>query len=112
MRGSRAISLLITIGLLALVLTACSNETPSAPDAQPSSEEATPTVSSDLVNACTYDAPESTPTPTLTPNADSTRPTSTPFPTPTPEEPSAEVVAYPDLTPRALPAAALESSRG
>ena len=121
-------SCIVLIGPLAILLflvAACSNGTPSAPDAPPPSEKATPTVAptsmvisgplgpqrtppsslSARVNACTYDAPESTPTPpTLTPNADSTRPTSTPFPTPTPEEPSAEVVAYPDLTPRALPA--------
>ena len=125
MRGSRIISLLIIIGLLVLVLAACSNGTPSVPDAQPPSEETTPTivpsstvisdplgpqrtppslVLSARVNACTYHASEPTPTPTLTPNADLARPTSTPSPTPTPEEPSAEVVAYPDLPPQALPA--------
>ena len=49
-------------------------------------------MSSALVNACTYHAPEPTPTPGMT-----KRPTSTPFPTPTPEGPSAEVVAYSDL---------------
>ena len=124
MRGSRAISLLIIIGLLVLVLAACSNGTPSAPDAHPSSGESTPTIApsstvisgplgpqrtppslvlSARVNACTYHASEPTPTPTLTPNADLARPTSTPFPTPTPEEPSAEVVAYPDLPPPTLP---------
>ena len=63
-------------------------------------------MSSALVNACTYHAPEPTPTPT----ADLTRrPTSTPFSNTTPipyptESPSAEVVAYPDLPPPALPA--------
>ena len=122
--GSRTMEPLIpsVLGLLALVLAACSNGTPSAPTAQPPSEETTPTVEptstvisgplgpqrtspsllSTRVNACNYHAPEPTPTPT--PNADPTRPTSTPFPTPTPEEPSAEVVAYPDLPPPALPA--------
>ena len=122
MRGSRAISLLIIIGLLVLVLAACSNGTPSAPDAQPSSGESTPTIApsstvisgplgpqrtppslllSARVNACTYHASEPTPTPT--PTADLARPTSTPFPTPTPEVPEAQVVAYPDLPPPALP---------
>ena len=107
MRGSRTISLLILIilGLLVLVLTACSTATPSAtrqiPSTQPFSGEGTPPLSSALVNACTYHAPEPTPTPT----PDLTkRPTSTPFPTPTPEGPSAEVVAYPDLPLPALPA--------
>ena len=109
MRGSRTISLLILIilGLLVLVLTACSTATPSAtrqiPSTQPFSGEGTPPLSSALVNACTYHAPEPTPTPT----PDLTkRPTSTPFPTPTPEGPSAEVVAYPDLPLPALPASA------
>ena len=112
------------LGLLALVLAACSNGTPSAPTAPPPSGESTPTivpsstvisgplgpqrtppslVLSARVNACTYHASEPTPTPTPTPNADLARPTSTPFPTPTPEEPSAEVVAYPDLPPPTLP---------
>ncbi len=105
MRGSRIISLLILIilGLLVLVLAACSTATPSAtrqiPSTQPFSEEGTPPLSSALVNACTYHAPEPAPTPDLT-----KRPTSTPFPTPTPERPSAGVVAYPDLPPPALPA--------
>ena len=122
MRGSRAISLLIIIGLLVLALAACSNGTPSAPDVQPSSGESTPTIApsstvisgplgpqrtppslllSARVNACTYHASEPTPTPT--PTADLARPTSTSFPTPTPEGPEAQVVAYPDLPPPALP---------
>ena len=123
LRGSRIISLLTIIGLFVLVLTACSNGTPSAPIAQPSSEEVRPSVAptstvisgplgpqrtppslllSSPVNACNYHAPEPTPVPT--PTTDLEKPTSTPFPTPMPEEPSAEVVAYPDLSPPALPA--------
>ena len=97
----------IILGLLALALAACSTATPSAtqqiPSTQPSSEEATPPLSNDIVNACTYRAPEPTPTPYLT------TPTSTPFPTPTPvgstpERPEAQGVAYPGLPPPALPA--------
>ena len=44
--GSRTMEPLIpsVLGLLALVLAACSNGTPSAPTAQPPSEETTPTV--------------------------------------------------------------------
>ena len=95
------------LGLAVLVLAACSTATPSATrqimSTQPSSEEGTPPLSSALVNACTYHAPEPTPTPDLT------TPTATPFSNTTPipyptESPSAEVVAYPDLPPPALPA--------
>ena len=112
LRGSKIMSPLIhsILGLAVLVLAACSTATPSATrqimSTQPSSEEGTPPLSSALVNACTYHAPEPTPTPT----ADLTRrPTSTPFSNTTPipyptESPSAEVVAYPDLPSPALPA--------
>ena len=112
LHGSKIMSPLIhsILGLAVLVLAACSTATPSATrqimSTQPSSEEGTPPLSSALVNACTYHAPEPTPTPT----ADLTRrPTATPFSNTTPipyptESPSAEVVAYPDLPPPALPA--------
>ena len=108
-RESRIMSPLIPsiLGLAVLVLAACSTAAPSAtqqiPNTQPPSEEATPPLSGALVNACTYRVPEPTPTPDLT------TPTATPFSNTTPipyptESPSADVVAYPDLSPPALPA--------
>ena len=123
----RCIVLIGPLAILLFLVAACSNGTPSAPDAPPPSEEATPTVAptstvilgplgpqrtppsllSAPVNACIYHAPEPTPTPT--PTTDLTTPTATPFSNTTPipyptEIPSAEVVAYPDLPPPALPA--------
>ena len=123
----RCIVLIGPLAILLFLVAACSNGTPSAPDAPPPSEEATPTVAptstvisgplgpqrtppsllSAPVNACIYHAPEPTPTPT--PTTDLTTPTATPFSNTTPipyptESPSAEVVAYPDLPPPALPA--------
>ena len=120
----RCIVLIGPLAILLFLVAACFNGTPSVPDAEPPSEETTPTVAptstvisgplgpqrtppslpSARVNACTHDAPEPTPIPTLTPTTDPTRPTATPFPTPTPEGTEAEVVAYPDLPPPALPA--------
>ena len=120
----RCIVLIGPLAILLFLVAACFNGTPSVPDAEPPSEETTPTVAptstvisgplgpqrtppslpSARVNACTHDAPEPTPIPTLTPTTDPTRPTATPFPTPTPEGSEAEVVAYPDLPPPALPA--------
>ena len=120
----RCIVLIGPLAILLFLVAACFNGTPSVPDAEPPSEETTPTVAptstvisgplgpqrtppslpSARVNACTHDAPEPTLIPTLTPTTDPTRPTATPFPTPTPEGPEAEVVAYPDLPPPALPA--------